>query len=291
MALGQDGSGSTTANGNGAAAPYGSQQVTTFRTLSSSFRTTAEPFRVDGTTRLPTGLGVLLSPDGNLVTGNIAPTAAAGSQHHHVHQNQHQHPTAPLIAPKIHPGKNYYILWRRFLDILKEISRLCMDYIFPPHHSLSFHNDLFYFVYFVVEHSSGAPEGIMTSVQQQMIEQYMLDRERQASSLAAAGMVVEQVVLNQDGQHHQQQHSQQQHPQQPNLNMTINVNAVDYDMVLGDVAPLSPTAMEEMETDFSKMFDSHYELQNMETEGSGWPTMNNITTDGGVGGANSQPNI
>ena len=132
MALGQDGSGSTTANGNGAAAPYGSQQVTTFRTLSSSFRTTAEPFRVDGTTMLPTGLGVLLSPDGNLVTGNIAPTAAAGSQHHHVHQNQHQHPTAPLIAPKIHPGKNYYILWRRFLDILKEISRLCMDCIFFP---------------------------------------------------------------------------------------------------------------------------------------------------------------
>ncbi len=104
MALGQDGNGNTTtANGNGAAAPYGSQQVTTFRTLSSSFRTTAEPFRVDGTTRLPTGLGVLLSPDGNLVTGKIAPTAAAGSQHHHIHQNQH--PTAPLVASKVHPGK------------------------------------------------------------------------------------------------------------------------------------------------------------------------------------------
>eukprot|EP00551_Chaetoceros_affinis_P008996 CAMPEP_0203674660 /NCGR_PEP_ID=MMETSP0090-20130426/16810_1 /ASSEMBLY_ACC=CAM_ASM_001088 /TAXON_ID=426623 /ORGANISM="Chaetoceros affinis, Strain CCMP159" /LENGTH=804 /DNA_ID=CAMNT_0050540599 /DNA_START=605 /DNA_END=3016 /DNA_ORIENTATION=+ len=218
MALGQDGiGGPATANtagvnGNGAAAPYGSQQVTTFRTLSSSFRTTSEPFRVDGTTRLPTGLGVLLSPDGNLVTGNIAPTATGGAaQHHHTHQVQHQH-AAPSLVPKVHPG---------------------------------------------------APDG-MTLEQQKMMEQDMLDRERQASSLAAAGMVAEQVTG-------QQNHNQQQQSQQPNISMSINVSDVDYDMGLGDVgAPLSPTAMEEMETDFSRMFDPHYELQNMETEGSGW---------------------
>ncbi len=122
----------------------------------------------------------------------------------------------------------------------------------------------------------------MTSEQQKMMEQDMLDRERQASSLAAAGMVAEQVTLNQDGQ---QQHSQQQ---QASVNLTIN--PVDYDMGLGDVAPLSPTAMEEMETDFSRMFDPHYELQNMETEGSGWPTMS-TAGDGGAGGTSSQPNI
>lgn len=235
MALGQDGTAANTNGNGGSAAPYGSQQATTFRTLSSSFRTTGEPFRVDGTTRLPTGLGVLLSPDGNLVTGKIAPMAAtSSSQHHHSHQSQH--PTSTLVAPKLHPG---------------------------------------------------TPNG-MTSEQQKMMEQDMLDRERQASSLAAAGMVAEQVTNRQDGQ--QQQQQQSHHEQQPNVGMTINVNAVDYDMGLGDVgAPLSPTAMEEMETDFSRMFDPHYELQNMETEGSGWPSINTSTSDGCGAGNSSQP--
>jgi len=231
MALGQDGmGGAANVNGSSTTSPYGSQQVTTFRTLSSSFRTTSEPFRVDGTTRLPTGLGVLLSPDGNVVTGNIAPTATGGStQHHHSHQVQHQQAAAPMVA-KAHPG---------------------------------------------------APDG-MTPAQQKMMEQDMIDRERQASSLAAAGMVAEQVTG-------QQNNGQQHHSQQPDISMAINVTDVDYDIGLG--APLSPTAMEEMETDFSRMFDPHYELQNMETEGSGWPIMTKPPDGEADGTSNSQPNI
>lgn len=184
--------GGNTTISNGTTAVYQSapQQVTTFRSLSTSFQT--EGFRVDGNTTLPTGLGILLSPDGNLVTGKVAAT----SQHRPV-----SNITPQPVASRPHPG---------------------------------------------------APEGLTTE-QKHLMEQDMLDRERQASSLAAAGMVADQVKC--------------QTPEPV-------IGAADYDIGLGDVgAPLSPSAMEEMETDFSRMFDPHYELQNMETEGSGWPTL------------------
>lgn len=180
---------------------YGSapQQVTTFRTLSPSFKST-EGFRVDGSTRLPTGLGILLAPGGNLVTGKIAATA---------NTQQQQHQPATIFSPKLHPG---------------------------------------------------APDVMgVTSEQQQLMEQDMLDRERQASSLAAAGMVADQVI--------------RRTPEPDAAASASTSNNLDYDIGFG--APLSPGAMEEMETDFSKMFDPHYELQNMETEGSGWPTLSN----------------
>jgi len=174
------------------------QQQASFRSLSSSFQ--------NGTTGLPTGLGVLLAPDGNLVTGKIAPIA---NTQHHFQQSQQQHQS-------------------RFMN------------------------------------NNGQPVAInngLSTEQLRLMEQDMIDRDRQASSLAAAGMVADQVAL---------------HPSSNQI--SSSTPEPNFDLGLGDYghgAPLSPTAIEEMDADFSRMFDPSYELQNMETEGSGWPSMNN----------------
>lgn len=193
----------TISNGN-MYRPAAPQQVTSFRSLSTSFQ--SEGFRVDGNTTLPTGLGILLSPAGNLVTGNIVNTSQQQQQQHH----PQQHAPVATIAQKLHPG---------------------------------------------------APDGMSSDVHH-MMEQDRLDRERQAKSLAAAGILADQV--------------RDLTPEPVAVaNTAAHVGVADYDLGLGDGEELSPSAMEEMETDFSRMFDPHYELQNMETEGSGWPSLNN----------------
>lgn len=196
-------------------------QVATFRTFQTS-----ESFRVDGSTRLPTGLGVLLSPDGNLVRGKIA-------QPVQVQHQQHQPPQAIAMGappPLLHPGKPNNTMQQ---NIQSQIN-----------------------------------ENNLTPEQRKLMEQDMLDRERQASSLAAAGMQVEEHIRRSPVPGEDSKFSDRG-------NSVINIDSVDFD-ILGDTSrPLSPSAMEEMELDFSRMFDPQVELQSMETEGSGWPTLNN----------------
>lgn len=225
------GGGAATGTGTGTGTGAGQHHATTFRTLSSSFQMT-EGFRVDGTTRLPTGLGILLSPDGNLVTGKIAPTANTQQQ---FQQQQPQSQQPQSQQPQHH---------------------------FPHVQQQQQQQSMF------VQHNvqTGLIDNITTQEQHRLMEQDIMDRERQASSLAAAGMVAEQVSHT---GHNNDQHNAQM------LNINIDV-ANEYDMALGEYGhPLSPNAMEEMELDFSRMFDPSYEIQSMETEGSGWPTLNN----------------
>eukprot|EP00586_Coscinodiscus_wailesii_P004697 CAMPEP_0172479676 /NCGR_PEP_ID=MMETSP1066-20121228/4442_1 /TAXON_ID=671091 /ORGANISM="Coscinodiscus wailesii, Strain CCMP2513" /LENGTH=499 /DNA_ID=CAMNT_0013240367 /DNA_START=361 /DNA_END=1860 /DNA_ORIENTATION=- len=80
----------------------------------------------------------------------------------------------------------------------------------------------------------------ITLEQREIMQQDILDRDKQASSLAAAGMVAETVITG-------------------NL----------------DTNGLSKSELrdgpEDMEMDLAKMFDSQYEASAMRTEGSGWP--------------------
>ena len=166
------------------------QHVTTFRT---SFQN-GETFRVDGNTALPTGLGILLSPDGNLVsTSTISPAAATANKTvSTIFATQSQAPPPPVANTM----------------------------------------------------QQNAIAGVITTEQRRMMEQDMFDRELQASSLAAAGMVVEQVA---------------DRAVSPGLAQPTNSSLQNF------YAPFNESEnLEEM------MVFPGYEGQNMETEGSGW---------------------
>lgn len=263
MTISHDGNGSSP--GHSMTVQQQSPQVTTYRTL-SSFKRTTEPFRVDGTTRLPTGLGILLSPNGNLVSGKIAPFANTGQPQQQVQVQQSKPMGQPLAPPPVSPSM---------------VSNAPLQHPGAPSFSMNGNAAA------AGRNNSGGMS--MTTEQRRLMEQDMMDRERQASSLAAAGMVVEQVTANNiqsnggigfgvgsmgDGI-------------SSNNNMNaqkLELNVSDYDIGMGD--PLSPSAMEEMETDFSRMFDPSYEIQNMETEGSGWPSLNTNMNENGAGATN-----
>jgi hypothetical protein len=86
------------------------------------------------------------------------------------------------------------------------------------------------------------------------MQQDMIDRERQASALASAGRIAERVDST------------------PEANGALNPSPLNnnFDFLNLD-SGLSDAAIEQMETDFSRLFDPENEIQNMETEGSGWP--------------------
>lgn len=100
-----------------------------------------------------------------------------------------------------------------------------------------------------------APNSYMTAEQQQLMQQDIIDRERQASLLASAGLIAERVD------------SCQATPEICSSVVPID-HGIDF-LNLDD--GLTDAAIDQMETDFSKLFDPENELQNMETEGSGWP--------------------
>lgn len=247
-----------------------SPQVTTYRTL-SSFQSSNEPFRVDGTTRLPTGLGILLSPSGNLVSGKIAPTANTVQAQQQQVQLQSSKPMGqPLAPPPVAPSM--------------VPNGLSLQHPGAPSSGINGNAAVG-----VATNGGGMS---MTSEQRRLMEQDMLDRERQASSLAAAGMVVEQVTAhniqsnggigigNNGGVGDSVSTNNNTNTNVPKLELNVS----DYDIGMGD--PLSPSAMEEMETDFSRMFDPSYEIQSMETEGSGWPSLNTNTDENASGSVN-----
>lgn len=100
----------------------------------------------------------------------------------------------------------------------------------------------------------------------------LADRERQAKSLAAAGMVAETV-------------GQRTHPGMmygaPTLAPVSNAPdvATSFNGVMDSNSwgmPDVDATLEDMEMDFAKLFDPIHEMESMQTEGSGWPG-----TDGG----------
>jgi hypothetical protein len=92
--------------------------------------------------------------------------------------------------------------------------------------------------------------------QQRLMQQDMIDRERQASSLASAGMIAEKVD------------SCQPTPEIGSVTAPL-VDGMDFLNLNGD--GLNDADIAQMETDFSKLFDHENEIYNMETDGSGWP--------------------
>jgi len=245
--------------------PGNTASYTTARTLSSSFQT-LNKIRVDGVSR-PTGLGILLSPDGNIVKTN---------QIHHLpiqHQQQQQQPQCQgqgqaLVQPQL-KGQ--------------------------PQPQQTMPSNLL--------HMGASSLNDPRLEQQRLMEQDAVDRERQAEALAASGMIAEDVGgLYQSPSQHQQQQQQKHHPHNYHLNhqgqeenglnngMDGSHGLNEYeDLGLDGPIDLSTSAMEEMMTDFSYMFDPGYESHCMETEGNGWPTFTNENFDGGVGGNGTQP--
>jgi hypothetical protein len=97
--------------------------------------------------------------------------------------------------------------------------------------------------------------------QQRLMQQDMIDRERQASSLASAGLFAERVD------------SCQATPEIGSMVAPLDpgIDFLNLDGLSNLDGGLSTAAIEQMETDFSRLFDPENEIQNMETEGSGWP--------------------
>lgn len=104
-----------------------------------------------------------------------------------------------------------------------------------------------------------APNPYLSAEQHQLMQQDMIDRERQASALASAGRIAERVDST---------------PLSGPINPTPLDNNMDFlhlDSGLNQTV-LSDADIAQMDTDFSRLFDPENEIQNMETEGSGWPS-------------------
>ena len=156
-----------------------------------------------------------------------------------------------------------------------------------------------------------------TPEQRSMMQQDAQDRERQARALAAAGMAAERMSQTQpSGQHHPPA-SQGLHPppslghptssssnslaaaaqpnhvsDPPNTNNSGHIEdpLLSWNNLDGN-DERGPT-LEEMEMDFANLFDPAMEWKNMQTEGSGWPTMtsdNEVTGPSNVNGNDSVP--
>ena len=126
--------------------------------------------------------------------------------------------------------------------------------------------------------STGYQMATMTLEQQQMVQADLADRDRQASALAAAGMVAETVGYNQHvgngiapppnglGLHAPPMLGSVVLPATPEPTGTID--GINWSMM--DVG----MALDDMEMDFANLFDPAHEEANMQMEGSGWPGTN-----------------
>ena len=96
------------------------------------------------------------------------------------------------------------------------------------------------------------------------------ERERQASSLAAAGMVAETVSMSGG------RTGLAAPPQLASSAPAATSSTGDLDNInWGDV---SGVQVDDMDLDFATLFDPSIEEANMQTEGSGWP----VSTSGGA---------
>eukprot|EP00560_Eucampia_antarctica_P002579 CAMPEP_0197841112 /NCGR_PEP_ID=MMETSP1437-20131217/45988_1 /TAXON_ID=49252 ORGANISM="Eucampia antarctica, Strain CCMP1452" /NCGR_SAMPLE_ID=MMETSP1437 /ASSEMBLY_ACC=CAM_ASM_001096 /LENGTH=784 /DNA_ID=CAMNT_0043450813 /DNA_START=74 /DNA_END=2428 /DNA_ORIENTATION=- len=132
----------------------------------------------------------------------------------------------------------------------------------------------------------------LTPEQRKVMQQDMLDRERQASSLAAAGMVAEKGI-----------HSGLHHPNSPSVErrgmgappILGQHSSVDSQQSLiyaegtnGAMMDFSNDSnMDDMEMDFAKLFDPQYEITRMQTEGSGWPSTSVTSSTAPTNGVNN----
>jgi hypothetical protein len=107
----------------------------------------------------------------------------------------------------------------------------------------------------------------MSGMNNDVSSPYQEERERQASALAAAGMVAETVSMN-GGFTEGLAAPPQLHSASAGDIDNVNWGAVDSTGILID----------DMDLDFATLFDPSIEEANMQTEGSGWP----VSTSGGA---------
>ena len=97
-------------------------------------------------------------------------------------------------------------------------------------------------------------------------DEEMIDRERQASALAAAGMVAESVSLAGRGQ--VPQVLQAPPPLAAGAGGPVSTELESINWNLMDLGAMH---LDDMDLDFAQLFDPACELASMQAEGSGWP--------------------
>jgi hypothetical protein len=112
-----------------------------------------------------------------------------------------------------------------------------------------------------------------------------MDRDRQASALAAAGMVADSISLSRndpDRVHSSASlHSQglEAPPQLAGHVPPVTSSSSELDNINWNLMDLGQMHLDDMDMDFARLFDPAQEAENMQTEGSGWPTAATSSSD------------
>lgn len=130
----------------------------------------------------------------------------------------------------------------------------------------------------------------LTPQQLKLVQEDLAERERQASALAAAGMVAETVDQSGSGNLQNMGHGI------VGGTSGMTWQGLHAPPVLAAMAPLTTSPggtpaegtdwndmdmnLDDMEMDFAKLFDPAHEVANMQTEGSGWPTTSGTDVPG-----------
>lgn len=114
--------------------------------------------------------------------------------------------------------------------------------------------------------SSNEPP-LTTSILDQKLREDMADRERQASALAAAGMVAESVRQTQPS-------GMGLHPPPPLATGNGQMTSVSHeiDSINWNLMDIGGMHLDDIDMDFATLFDPAHEAANMQLEGSGWPS-------------------
>jgi hypothetical protein len=119
--------------------------------------------------------------------------------------------------------------------------------------------------------------------QQRKVNEDLADRERQASALAAAGMVAESVRLAQPVGTAPATNFGLQPPPQLVMAPLAPIQASEVDSINWSMMELGSPRLDDLDMDFAALFDPIHEIERMHTEGSGWPSSGagaGPTTDG-----------
>jgi hypothetical protein len=109
----------------------------------------------------------------------------------------------------------------------------------------------------------------------------MFDRDRQASALAAAGMVADSISLSRTTSGPDRVHSStslashglEAPPQLAgHVPPPVPSSSSELDNVNWNLMDLGQMHLDDMDMDFARLFDPAQEAENMQTEGSGWPS-------------------
>lgn len=115
--------------------------------------------------------------------------------------------------------------------------------------------------------------GTMTSAsleEQRKIKEDLVDRERQASALAAAGMVAESVRLAQPIPT-TSANVGLPHPGQLVTSTLAPIHATEVDSINWNMMDVGSPRLDDLDLDFAALFDPIHEIERMRSEGSGWP--------------------